>query len=80
MIFTHLSVRMLAGLELAFWALPAVGFGVVLEMFTRERFSVWVVILFAATWLLLALAPQAWWLWPLLALTGGAVIAWRKKA
>ena len=80
LIYTSLPSRALAGLELATWALPAVGFGVVVEMFTRERFSFWVVVLFAATWLLLAVWPQAQWLWLGLVLACGAVIAWRKKA
>jgi mannose/fructose/N-acetylgalactosamine-specific phosphotransferase system component IIC len=79
-IFASLPARFLAGLELAAWALPAVGFGVVVEMFSRERFPVWVVVLFAATWLLLALLPQGLWLWAAMALACGALIAWRKKA
>jgi mannose/fructose/N-acetylgalactosamine-specific phosphotransferase system component IIC len=80
LIFSSLPNRVLAGLELAYWALPAVGFGVAVEMFTRERFSAGVVVLFAATWLLLALWPQGLWLWPPLALAGSAVLAWRKPA
>jgi len=80
LIFANLPNRVLAGLELAYWALPAVGFGVAVEMFTRERFPVWVVVLFAATWLLLALMPQGLWLWSALALACAALIAWRKKA
>jgi mannose/fructose/N-acetylgalactosamine-specific phosphotransferase system component IIC len=75
-----LPARVLAGLELAYWALPAVGFGVSLELFTRERFPVWVIALFAATWLLLAFWPSGLWLWAGLALAVSGVVAWRKKA
>ncbi len=72
--------RVIAGLELAYWALPALGFAVVVEMFTRERFPWWVVIFFALTWLAFWLWPQGLWIWLAVALSTSAMIAWKKHA
>jgi mannose/fructose/N-acetylgalactosamine-specific phosphotransferase system component IIC len=70
----------LAGLGLAFWALPALLFATVFELSSRDRIQGWGIGAFAGTWLLLALWPQAggWLLAPVLAC--GAAAVWRGKA
>lgn len=76
-IIVQLPRQSLAGLELGFWALPALAFAVVFELTTRDRVQGWELGTFLGTWVLLGLWPQAgsWVLAP--ALACGVVAAWR---
>jgi mannose/fructose/N-acetylgalactosamine-specific phosphotransferase system component IIC len=67
----------LAGLGLAFWALPALAFASVFELSTRDRIQGWGLGAFLGTWLMLGLWPQAggWVLLPVLGC--GVAAAWR---
>ncbi len=76
-LIVRLPPQTLAGLELGFWALPALAFAVVFELTTRDQVPVWELGTFLGTWALLGLWPQAgaWVLVP--ALACGMVAAWR---
>jgi mannose/fructose/N-acetylgalactosamine-specific phosphotransferase system component IIC len=79
-IVSQLPRPALAGLDLAFWALPALAFAAVFELSTRDRIQGWGLGAFLGTWLMLGLWPQAggWVLVP--AVACGVAAAWRGGA
>lgn len=79
-IVPHLPAQVMAGLNLAFWALPALPFAAMFEIASRDRIHGWMLGAFALVWPALWFWPER--IWPMLALAAaaGVAAAWRKGA